>query len=637
MNNKKHIVIVGQSNSGKSSIFRVLSDIKPQSSGSSFDLDKTDFQIQGNTYTLIDLPGIYSLNPDNDVERITYDYLINKPVDLVVNVVDASQISRSLELTVELVELGMPMVIALNMLDEAQRQGTTINHERLSDILNIPVVPINARLGKGAKSLAIEINYTLRNHTKTPKLLEYTHHLEVDIKKLQDSIGKPDVTLNPCARFFAIKSIENPDAVPEEMMSGLNGQRDEIEQNLFEAHKKDGFESVSYERHHYAMKLSHEIVTIRKSRKISFRDKVDMLLLGPITGYFFLVSFFLVYFFSIFIIGDFLSGLISGPLAAIPQFYEPLKSSPFIWQTINGAYLGVEGILGIVLPYFLPLVFLTSLFEETGYLNRVAFLVDGLFHRIGLHGKSVVPFVLGFGCSVPAIYATRMIENKKDRLISSILIPFVPCSARIAVIFALSAAFLNAFYAAAVFGIVLLVIGFSGKVMSRFMKQPTGLILDIPRLKMPELSSSISKTWSKIKDFTKEAFTFLLAGSIILSWIEFFNVAVYINVVFAPVLDFVLGLPEELGSTLLFGFFRKELIIVMANQAMGVPSLSELPMSPGQIFTFIVFVTLYFPCFTTFVVLIKEFGSKTGIYSALLSMALAVIVSFIIKISIFGI
>jgi ferrous iron transport protein B len=355
-------------------------------------------------------------------------------------------------------------------------------------------------------------------------------------------------------------------------------------------------------------------------------------LLHPVAGYFFLLLFFASYFFAIFLIGNFFTSILDVPIQKLGETFSPLASTqPFLWYSINGAYMGFAGVLGIVLPYFLPLVFLTSLFEDTGYITRIAFLLDGIMHKIGLHGKSVAPFILGFGCSVPALYATRMIENKRDRMITGVLIPFVPCTARIAVIFALTAAFAGPVWAIVVFFFVLIVISISSKIMSKLLSKPTGLIMDIPTLKLPSVSISLKRTWYKIKDFMRDALIFLIGGSIVLGWIEYFHIGQYINKIFAPVLTYVLGLPEQLGSTLVFGFLRKELIIVMANQAMGVPSLSKLPMTLDQIMVFIIFVTLYFPCLATLVVLWKEFGKKTAIAASIFSVLIATLSAFLFK------
>jgi ferrous iron transport protein B len=380
------------------------------------------------------------------------------------------------------------------------------------------------------------------------------------------------------------------------------------------------------------MKISEKTSKYKPRKERSITDKVDDYILHPKIGYLFLGLFFGVYFLTIFLVGDLISGLMEYPLTALQNLYTPLKDyNIFLWRTVDGTYQGVAGGLGIVMPYFLPLVFLTSIFEDSGYLARVAFLVDGIMHKIGLHGKSVAAFILGFGCTVPAIYATRILENKRDRIITGILIPFIPCSARISVIFALAAAFTGPFWAIVIFFFVMLVIAINGKVLSKFIDKPLGMIMEIPSLKAPNLKIAFSKTSFKIKEFVKHAFVFLIVGSILLSWIEQFNVAHYVNYLFAPILKYALGLPTELGSTLVFGFFRKELIIVMANQAFGVSTLSQLPLTIHQTVVFLVFVTLYFPCFTTIVVIYKEFGAKVALFSGTLSVIIATISAFMFK------
>jgi len=324
---------------------------------------------------------------------------------------------------------------------------------------------------------------------------------------------------------------------------------------------------------------------------------------------------------------------IEPPLRAIGTLYTPLEGyNTFLWYTVDGAFQGIFGGIGIVLPYFIPLLFLTAVFEETGYLARIAFLLDGIFHKIGLHGKSVVPFIMGFGCTVPAIYATRIIENPRDRVVTAILLNFIPCSARISVIFALAAAFTGPFWAAAVFFFVVLVLAVVGKLLSLTMSKPTGLILEIPTLKNPSINIAVVKTWIKLREFLRTAMPFLLAGSMVLGWIQYFQLTKYFDKAFSPVVHSLLGLPEKLGTTLVFGFLRKELIVVMAGQALGTTSLAQLPLSHSQVIVFLIFITLYIPCLSTFVVFWKEFGAKTVLIATVLSILVATISAFLFKI-----
>jgi ferrous iron transport protein B len=628
-------VLVGQPNSGKSTLFNVLSDIKTSTSnyaGTTDQYVETEININGETIRLVDLPGSYSLNPISRAEEITYNYLMEKEYDLIINVVDASLLNRSLELTVELTELGMPMVVALNMYDEAESHGLELNIEKMESMLGVPVRPTQALHGKGVRRLFDECHRQIENSPTVPNTFRFTNHIEVNIEKLAQMLDGKVGKINGSPRYYAIKSIENPKALPASILKSINKARCEVDSVVQKDHKMDGNEVISYERHHLAMKISEEIAKFKRSRKKAITDKLDDFLLHPIFGFGFLLIFFFLYFLSIFIVGNFLSSLVEAPLEQFTRIYESLRdSSPFMWHSVNGAYRGLAGVVGIILPYFLPLVLLTAIFEDTGYIARIAFLVDGLFHKIGLHGKSVVPFILGFGCSVPAIYATRMIENKHDRMITAILIPFIPCSARTAVIFALTAAFTGPVWAMIVFFYVMVIIAVAGKGMSRFLSNPIGLILEIPTLRRPSFKSAFDKTYLRIKDFVTEALLFLVLGSVILGWIEYFDIVKYVNMAFAPVVDTMLGLPEKLGSTLVFGFFRKELIIVMANQALDVPTLSQLPLSMEQVIVFVIFVTLYFPCFTTFVVLWKEFDTKTVMISSVLSVIVALLSAILFR------
>jgi ferrous iron transport protein B len=319
-------------------------------------------------------------------------------------------------------------------------------------------------------------------------------------------------------------------------------------------------------------------------------------------------------------------------LQKVPSLYESLStSSPFLWLTVDGIWQGFAGAIGIVLPYFLPLLILTSLFEDTGYMARIAFLLDGLFHKIGLHGKSVAPFILGIGCTVPAIYATRIIDNRRDRLITGILLNFIPCSARLTVIFALSAAFTGPFWTAGILLFVIIVIGINGKILSHFMSKPTGLVMEVPTLKLPGLHTTYKKTYYQVREFIRTALPLLIVGSIVLGWLEYFSLSNIINSITAPLVDNILGLPEQLGSTLLFGFLRKELIIVMSTQVMGVHSVADMGLSVNQAITFTIFLILYIPCIATFGVLWKEFGKKAVLMTAVFTLSMAVISAVFVR------
>jgi len=635
MANRYEIALVGQPNAGKSTIFNVLSDIKTHVSnfsGTSVDIAHSDINVNGRTVHIADLPGVYSLNPGDEAEKVTFKYLQEEHIDLIVNVVDASMLSRSLELTVELLEFNLPIVIALNMVDEAERKGVKLYPEKLEKLLNIPVIPTSALYGKGIKELVEACGRLLVHKQEERPVIPFTSHVEKSILKIEECFKNIKSSMNGSHRFYAIKALETPAVVPPEMLDCSTQTVQKIRENLEKLHHKDAHESISYERHHLAMKLMEDTSHFIDRKTVPLRERIDRYLLHPILGYFPLIAFFLVFFGTIYFTGTLLESLAAIFIDKIPLLYNGLKpSQPLLWHTLEGIHQGIDGAVGIVLPYFFPLIFLTSIFEDTGYLSRIAFLMDGLMHRIGLHGKSVAPFILGFGCTVPALYGVRIIENKRERELTAMLLPFIPCTARTSIILATAAAMTGPLGALLIYAIVILVIGITGKTLSLFMGKPTGLIMEIPDLKVPSLKVSINKTWYKMKDFLKFAVVFLVLGSILMSWLEYASVNAFLDRLFAPLVTSFLGLNEKLGSTLIYGFFRKELVLVMSQSAFGVKELSAIPMTKDQMLVFILFVTLYFPCFSTFVVMWKEFGKRVVLISSILSVGVAAAAAFILK------
>ena len=631
------IVLVGQPNAGKSTLFNVLSDIKAAAgnfAGTSVRITQSSVQLDGRVFQLLDLPGAYSLNATDDAEKITRDYLLREQVDLVVNVVDSTLLARSLELTSELLELGLPMAVALNMQDEAEKRGLKIDHEKLERLLGVPVVATAALHGKGVRQLMERSLRLLAAPSAPPPrpTFPYTAHIEALVQGLAVAMPPPGPGHNGCRRFYAIKAIENPDMVPDEMLRPQAQAIAAACTQIRDFHKLECFESIACERHHLAMKLSEATCEFVPRKTIHLHDRMDRFLLHPLLGRIFMLGYFLAFFTVIYAAGGLFSRWLDPLLSRVPPLLLPLRQvSLFLWLTADGLFQGLAGALGVVLPYFLPLIILHSLFEDSGYLSRIAFLLDGLLHRIGLHGKSVAAFILGFGCTAPALYATRILENKRDRLLSALLLPFIPCSARSAIIFALTAALTGPFWALAIYVFVLLVIAVTGKIISLFLAKPGGLVMEIPDLKVPSLRNALASSGRQLKDFALTVVPLLLLGSAAMSWLSHLNVSAVIDGWFSPLVSGLLGLPPQLGTTLVFGFFRKELIIIMAQQALGSPSLALLPLSAAQAVVFAVFVTLYFPCFTTFVVMGREFGWKTAGGSALLSVAVASLAAYLFK------
>ncbi|HOW44446.1 MAG TPA: ferrous iron transport protein B [Candidatus Aminicenantes bacterium] len=620
------IVLVGQPNAGKSTLFNVLSDVKSAAgnfAGTSVRLIASDVRLDGREFRLLDLPGTYSLNASDDAERVTRDFLLREPVDLLVNVVDSTQLARSLELTCELRELGLPMAVALNMEDEAEKRGLKIDSAALERALGVPVTPTSALHGKGVRRLMERCLALLAAHEPPPPPA-FTARIESQVQRLARLLPEPPPGRNGSRRFYAIKAIENPEMVPEEWRPLLAGELAAAGGQIRDFHGLECYETIACERHHRAMKLSEEASRFAPRRTFHLHDRLDRFLLHPLAGRLLMLTYFLFFFAAIYLLGGLFSRWLEPLLGLVPALLLGLRrTAPALWLTLDGVYQGLAGAVGIVLPYLLPLAFIHALFEESGYLSRVAFLLDGLLHRIGLHGKSAAAFILGFGCTAPALYATRILENRRDRFLSALLLPFVPCSARNAVIFAVCAALAGPLWALAIYAFSLLVIAGVGRALSFFLARPSALVMEIPDLKLPSARNAAAAGLRQIREFVRAVVPLLLLGSAAMSWLGRLDAGAAIDRALSPVVHGVLGLPAALGMPLAFGFFRKELIVVMAQQALGAASLAQLPLTAAQAVVFLVFVTLYFPCLSTFVVLGREFNWRTAAASALLSFAVA--------------
>jgi len=353
----------------------------------------------------------------------------------------------------------------------------------------------------------------------------------------------------------------------------------------------------------------------------------------PLLGYLILLAIFLGFFFIIFNIGNPLEELLLAPLESLRHWLRSELGTGLFFYLVDGLVQGIGGGVAIVLPFFLPLLFLMSFFEDVGYLARAGYLMDTFMHRLGLHGKSVAPFILGFGCNVPAVIATRILESRRDRIITSLLIPFIPCAARTTIILALVAFYLGPFWALGFYVFNIFLVAVLGRIISLLFKTPSpGLILEIPSLKFPTLKNVIQKTYLQLKSFLKFAWPILIAGSIFLGLFQFMGFDKIVNLILSPLVEKGLGLPRELGVTLVFGFLRKELSLIMMLQALGT-SYNDLMsvVSKEQIIVFTVFISFFIPCLSTFAIIWKEVGKTVAFISAALNTGVAIILSLVAR------
>jgi ferrous iron transport protein B len=625
-------VLAGQPNSGKSSIFNSVAGYRSATANfpkSSVSFTVTKALIAGREVEVVDLPGIYSLTSSEESAGPAERYLLDESYDLIIDVVDASRLGRSLELTLQLIELGRPMIVALNMMDEARRRGIEVDREELSKRLGVPVVTTISRLGRGLKKLFRD-SLRQASFAEPPQPLKYDREVEDAIRRVETTIdgGKP-VPGVP-TRFVATKLLESDPHVSSRVFGQrpeLAGQVAAVADRLEQAHGWTPDQVVSGSRHAVAHAIEDRVV-IHQRPKLGWREHADRLLLNQWTGGPLMVLILAGFFWVVFGVGQ----RVEAPLVEAFNRLQASVAAQFpagslVATVADGLVMGLAGGVAIVLPYLLPFLVGLAILEDTGYLPRLAYILDSFMHRIGLHGKSVLPMILGYGCSVPAIMSTRILESEKDRKITAALASFIPCSARTVVIFGLVAAYMGPLWALAIYLLNIVVIVFLGTIMAKQIKGASpGLVLEIPDLSLPDLRTLTAKTWLTLKEFITIAWPLLIVSSIVLGVLEWARAAEPINAVLSPLTVWLLGLPAAVGMTLVFGVLRKELTLVMLVQALGTTEVNTV-MSTGQLLTFTLFVVFYVPCIATIAVLAKQMGWRDTALISGFTVVVAVVIS----------
>jgi len=615
------IALVGQPNCGKSTIFNHLVGYKANTSnlpGTTVEYMKSTALIAGKRAEVIDLPGAYSLTSLDLAEAETRNFLLSGDVDAVLNVIDASLLSRGLELTMQILEMGIPLVVCLNMEDEARRKGLTIDVAALSERLGVPVVSAIAVRGIGVKKAAASVVAAAKEHPVVPAP-KYSSDVERAIERLSSHIEESIKEARFSPRLMAVKLLEGDQFFTD--LARENGFDefdlvDKLRERVSQVRGRSGEEVLASERHHLSMEL-FEDVTIIGSPTISLRDHVDSLLMHPFFGYIFFAAIMYGFFLLVFRLG----ALVEAPIMdlfdhSVDALATVINPHTIWFFMLRGTIQGVAGAIGIVLPYLIPFLTGLAVLEDIGYLPRAGYLMDVFMHKIGLHGKSVIPFITGYGCSVPAVMATRILDSPRDRFITATLSVMVPCVARTTVIFGLIGYFLGPTLAFLLYIINILVIAIAGKIMTKVFPQVTpGLILEIPSYKVPSVRVVWAKVWLRAREFIVLAWPLLIGGSVLLSIFEYAHINHYLNLLVLPI-TWALGLPLSVGVTLIFGIFRKELTLIMLFQALGTTQVASV-LSAGQMMTFTLFVLFYIPCVATIAVLIRELGrGKTALVLA---------------------
>lgn len=631
-------ILVGQPNCGKSTIFNGVVGYKSEVAnfpGTTMNYTKGSIIVENMNMNVVDIPGTYSLQTSDDAELDAVEYLLNSPDgSVIINVIDASVLSRSLELTLQLMELKVPMIIALNMVDESDRKGIQIDMEKLSNVTGLPIVKTNGKKGEGISEL-FKTAFIAGSRNTIPKTIVAPFDVEKVIELLMDFLKRKKVPQKWNYRLLVLKLIEKDNLITRFVQKYLNDADWEyINRNIVELeqlHQRDSELVISAVRHNLAFKIFEEVARVGLPPKRDIREKMDGLLMHPFLGYVFMFVILYMTFSFIFSLGNSIEPFISGNIEKLNQLsLSWFGKDSILFSLTNGVIQGFGGGLAIVIPFLIPFFVVFSILEDTGYLARIAYLIDNIMHRIGLHGMSVVPMILGYGCTVPGIFATRILKSRRDKLITATLTTLVPCSARMIIIIGVAGS-ISLKAAGLIYVINIILLGITGKLMSLAMPEVSpGLLLEIPKYHMPTFKVVLQKTWFRMKEFVVIAWPLLIAGSIILEIINFFGLSDSINQFLSPFTSGILGLPAVVGVIFLFGILRKELVLIMLITALGTKDIASM-MTQSQIFTFTVFSTFYIPCLATFAALLRELKLKNAFLITGLTMMIAVVISLLIR------
>jgi ferrous iron transport protein B len=623
------IALAGNANVGKSVIFNQLTGLHQHIGnwpGKTVEKAEGTLHYKGYTIDIIDLPGIYSLSTFSIEELISREYIATQKPDIVINVLDASLLERNLFFTLQLMELETPILLVLNQIDLAFKKGIIIDYEKAEKILGVPVVPTVAVTGKG---ISETLDKAIEVIQKKRKIKPFKPHYGKEIEERIDRLTK---LLNKCklkypARWVAIKLLDEDQEIGKEVFKlypKIFSTAEKLRGQLEDIHGHSSSTIITSDRYQLASKISKEIQKVTKPLKTSIGEKLHTLTTHGVSGYPVLLLTILAVFVFIFSFGDFTSGLLSDVLFGLKPIFDNLFGVGAIGSLIWGGFM--EGIIGgitIALPYILPFYFILYIFEDSGYLSRIAFLMDNLMHKMGLHGKAFIPVMLSFGCNVPGCLGCRIMETSRERLLTAFTVTLVPCAATSVVILGLVGAFVGIHWAFILYAINLIIIFILGRIAFKSLPgEPTELIMEMSDYKLPHIKTVVKQTWFRLREFIIMAFPLIIVGSFIIKIAEIVNLLGPITDFFSPITVIWLGLPAITGIALIFGVLRKELTLIMLGTLFGTSNFA-LVMTPTQMIVFTLVVMLYIPCVATVGVLIKEFGWKKALMITIFEIILA--------------
>ena len=636
------VALAGNPNVGKSTLFNTLTGLQADTAnypGKTVELNLGITKYKGKTIGLVDLPGTYSLDPTSEDQWVARRAIIEERPDVVVVVMDASNLQRNLYQTLQLIELEFPIVIALNLVDHAERVGLRTDYQKLSKMLGTPVIRMVASRGEGIDEL---LQYLTNESPIRPAKGStfYGPRIDQTVGEMEEAIKRSfdNNASGLSAHALAIRLLED-DSEFSELAASQSSQLSESVQVLRKSIESEYHEpaslAIARERHALAKQIT-EMVQSKATTRPLLSQRLLHYSVSPYTGV--PLAFMVMVGIFVFMVN------VGGFLGEVTSFLWATYASPsirFVIVTAVGNGLvshvllwgfdaGILGAVSVGIPYVLTFYLILSLLEDSGYLGCLAYLTDTVMHKLGLHGRAIIPIIMGFGCNVPAIMGTRVLETKRERILASILIVLTPCSARTAVIIAAVGVFAGWQYAAAIFGIDLAVMGAVGLFLGRILPGKTsGLVMEMFTFRRPRISTILKRTWFRFSAFMQMALPMITLGSLMLGalyetgWLQILLAPVN------PIMLTLLGLPAVASICLVLGILRKELtlqlLIALAVMKYG-PSASNLLlfMTPIQLFVFGLVVTLYFPCIATMTVLGREVGWKSATTIMLSTIALAI-------------
>ena len=590
--------------------------------------------------SVVDLPGIYSLRPYTNEEIVTRDFLLNEKPDGIINIVDATNIERNLYLTLQLMEMRIPMVLALNMMDEVRNNGGTINVEKMSEALGIPVVPISAAKNEGIEEL-VQAAVRVAKEKRTTKVIDFCKQGPVHrcihsvCHQIEDHAEKAGLSV----RFSCSKLIENDIRIVDMLQLSQN-ELELVEHSIIEMEAEAGMDrnaALAGMRYDFIESVCADTVIKCEESKEHIRSvKIDSILTHryfaiPI----FILVMFLVFFltFNVFgaVLSDLLSLLIDDITALVDKGLTAYGINPVVHSlVIDGIFAGVGSVLSF-LPIIVVLFFFLSILEDTGYMARIAFVMDKLLRKIGLSGRSIVPLLVGFGCTVPAVMASRTLSSERDRRMTIMLTPFMSCSAKIPIYAVFAAAFFPQYAALVMIGMYLtgIIIGIIVALIfdrTVFRGKPIPFVMELPNYRFPSAKSVLLLMWDKAKDFLQRAFTIIFLATVIIWFLQSFDsrlnvvtdsadsILAAIGHLLAPLFA-PLGFDDwRIPTALITGFTAKEAVISTLGLLMGTstaalgPALHTL-FTPVSAISFLVFTLLYTPCVAAIVAVKRELES----------------------------